>query len=235
MSRDGRSRGFGYADFSSEEGQKTALGMSESELFGRNLLIKPAENKSFESPRGQKRKSFGDRGGDRGGRRSSFGGSGDASEPSNSLFVGGLSYNATEDDLRDAFGEHGEVVSVRVALDRETGRPRGFAHVEFAELDSAKAAFEALNGADIAGRGIRLDFAQSKGGSRGGDRGGFRGGRDGGRGRGRGGRGGFGGDRGGRGGRGGFGGRGGSGGRGGRGGFTKRSFSPAGRKTTFDD
>ena len=128
---------------------------------------------------------------------------------------------------------------IRLPTDRETGAPKGFGYVEMESIEEATAAFEALQGADMAGRALRLDYAGARPenndsprggrggfGGRGGGRGGFgdRGGRGGGRGRG-----GFG-DRGGRGGRGGRGDRGGSSSRGtNRGGFG--DFS--GKKTTF--
>jgi nucleolin len=114
---------------------------------------------------------------------------------------------------------------------RETGNPKGFGYVTFQSIDDAKTAFDAMVGAEIAGRPVRLDYAtprpdRSEGGGRGGGRGGRGGFND----RGRGGRGG------GRGGRGGFGDRGGRGGaRGGRGGSTNRGgFGDfQGKKQTF--
>jgi RNA recognition motif-containing protein len=57
---------------------------------------------------------------------------------SKKLFVGNLSYNATEADLRDLFAQTGEVASVKVILDRDTGRPRGFAFVEMSTDDAAQ-------------------------------------------------------------------------------------------------
>ena len=121
--------------------------------------------------------------------------------------------------------------------DRETGAPKGFGYVTFGSIDEAKAAFDGMQGYEIAGRTVRLDYSSprpSNGDSPARGRGGFGGGFGGGRGGRGGGRGGFG-DRGGRGGgRGGFGGRGGA--RGGRGGTTNRGgFGDfAGKKTSFD-
>src|SRR4029077_17469665 len=79
------------------------------------------------------------------------------------LFIGNLSYNVTEQELREAFtGDGIELRSVRVALDRETGRPRGFAFVETMTDDVAKAAIEKLSGRILQGRAIIVEEAQAK-------------------------------------------------------------------------
>jgi cold-inducible RNA-binding protein len=79
------------------------------------------------------------------------------------LFIGNLSYNVTEQELREAFtGEGIELRSVRVALDRETGRPRGFAFVETATDDGAKQSIEKLSGRILQGRPIIVEEAQAK-------------------------------------------------------------------------
>src|SRR6478735_6190651 len=79
------------------------------------------------------------------------------------LFIGNLSYNVTEQELREAFtGEGIELRSVRVALDRETGRPRGFAFVETMTDDGAKASIEKLSGRVLQGRSIVVEEAQAK-------------------------------------------------------------------------
>ena len=153
------------------------------------------------------------------------------SEPSSTLFVGNISFDATEDIIGEEFGNHGTVVGVRLPTDQETGNPKGFGYVEFASIEDSKAAFEAMKGAAICGRPIRLDYGHARASTGGSPRGGRGGGFGGGRGRGS--------DRGGRGGgrgRGGFGDRGGRGGsRGGRGGSTNRGgFGDfQGKKMTF--
>lgn len=109
------------------------------------------------------------------------------------LFVGGLSFNTTDDGLREGFERFGEVTEAKVIMDRDTGRSRGFGFVTFVEESAAQNAMAEMNGVDFEGRTIKVNEAEEK--SRGGGRGGFGGG-------GRGGdRGGRGGDRGGRGGR----------------------------------
>jgi cold-inducible RNA-binding protein len=106
------------------------------------------------------------------------------------LYVGNLSYSTTEADLRDAFAATGhDVAEVKIVLDRDTGRPRGFAFVEMATDEGAQAAMDSLNGKDLQGRAIAVSEARERSGG-GGGHGGFGGGRSGGRG-------GFGGDRGG--------------------------------------
>jgi RNA recognition motif-containing protein len=126
------------------------------------------------------------------------------------LYVGNLSYNVTDAELREAFAEGGRnVVEVKVVMDRDTGRPRGFAFVEMGSDDEAAAAISSLSGREIQGRAINVSEARAReprggGGGYGGGGGGYGGG---GRGRGGGGGGGGGGDYGGGGGGGGGGGR----------------------------
>jgi cold-inducible RNA-binding protein len=144
---------------------------------------------------------------------------------SRKLFVGGLSWNTTDDGLKEAFSRFGAVVEAKVVTDRETGRSRGFGFVTYQEATDGASAQQAMDGASLDGRSIRVNAAEDKpsGGGGGGGRGGFGGGGGGGGGGRGGGGGGFrdrdsggGGYEGGRGGGGGGGrGRGGGGGRGG--------------------
>ena len=105
------------------------------------------------------------------------------------LYVGNLSYNTTESQLRDLFAQHGDVVSASLVTDRETGRPRGFGFVEFKSAEQGQAAINAFNGKNVDGRDLTVNEAKPREGG-GGGRGGFGGGGGGG---GRGGRGGGGG------------------------------------------
>ncbi len=90
------------------------------------------------------------------------------------LYVGNLSFDATEDSVRDLFSQHGEVLSVALINDRETGRPRGFG---FVEMENADEAIDALNGQDFGGRALNVNIAKERsGGGGGGGRGGGGGG-----------------------------------------------------------
>lgn len=79
-----------------------------------------------------------------------------------SIYVGNLSYTATEDDLRDAFSQYGKVSSVNIIKDRETGRPRGFAFVEMADGKEAATAIQELNLREIDGRSVTVNEARPK-------------------------------------------------------------------------
>jgi RNA recognition motif-containing protein len=85
------------------------------------------------------------------------------------LYVGNLSFSSTEADLRELFEQHGALQSVNVITDRETGRSRGFAFVEFEDASSAAKAQQALDGQEFGGRNLRVNEAQERG--RGGGRG----------------------------------------------------------------
>ncbi|KAG9926838.1 RNA-binding domain-containing protein, partial [Aureobasidium melanogenum] len=221
----GRSKGFSYVEFADVDAATQALNAKHgTDLDGRTLKC------DFSTPRDNSNRSY-----DKnqvGARANAFGDK-QQGAPSTTLFVGNVSFNTTTDSLTGYFSEYGSINSIRLPTDRETGAPKGFGYVEFGSVEEAKAALEGLNGADVDGRNIRLDFAAPRDNNGGG--GGF-----GGRGGGRGGRGGFndrGGRGGGRGGRGGFGDRGGRGGRGGgRGGSTNRGgFGDfQGNRVSFD-
>ncbi|MEW5988736.1 MAG: RNA-binding protein, partial [Chloroflexota bacterium] len=95
------------------------------------------------------------------------------------IYVGNLSFETTEDDLRKAFTGFGQVSSVAIILDKFSGKSRGFAFVEMSNAAEAKAAIEGLNGKEIDGRSLTVNEARPREErSGGGDRGGDRGGRD---------------------------------------------------------
>jgi RNA recognition motif-containing protein len=92
------------------------------------------------------------------------------------IYVGNLPFSSTEEELRELFGRHGSVDSVKVITDRETGRPRGFAFVEMSEASAAADAIKALDGTQLGGRALKVNEAQDKprtGGGGGGGGGGF--------------------------------------------------------------
>ena len=78
------------------------------------------------------------------------------------IYVGNLSYDTTEDRLRELFAAHGEVTTVNVVTDRYTGRPRGFAFVEMATQEAANAAIAAINGQEVDGRTLKVDQARPR-------------------------------------------------------------------------
>ena len=81
---------------------------------------------------------------------------------SSKIFVGNLNFATTDEELRQLFGEIGEVVDVHIPKDRETGRPRGFAFVRFAVEEHAQQAVEQFHGREVAGRALRLDIAEDR-------------------------------------------------------------------------
>ncbi|MCR4278643.1 MAG: RNA-binding protein [bacterium] len=78
----------------------------------------------------------------------------------NKLFVGSLSWSATDEDLRDIFSPFGEIVSANVVMDRETGRSRGFGFVEYKTDEEAQAAIDALDGTEHMDRPIVVNVAK---------------------------------------------------------------------------
>ena len=106
---------------------------------------------------------------------------------SKKIFVGSVSWNTSEEELRRAFEKYGEIIEAKLITDRETGRSRGFAFITFGNDGDADKAIAEMNGTELDGRALRVNEARER--SRGADRGDRNGGGD----RGRGGRGGRGG------------------------------------------
>jgi RNA recognition motif-containing protein len=79
-----------------------------------------------------------------------------------SIYVGNLAHSATEDEVRDAFAQFGNVASVNIVKDRETGRSRGFAFVEMNDRNEAAAAITQLNLQEISGRSVTVNEARPK-------------------------------------------------------------------------
>ncbi len=90
------------------------------------------------------------------------------------IYVGNMSYDTTEDQLREAFTGYGEVTTVNIIKDKFTGEPRGFAFVEMSTKEDATAAISGLNGQDMGGRALNVNEAKprTEGGNRGGNGGG---------------------------------------------------------------
>lgn len=98
------------------------------------------------------------------------------------IYIGNLSYDTTEDQVRQAFTAYGNVSSVKIIMDRDTGQPKGFAFVEMPTMSEATSAISGLNGRELNGRALNVNEAKPReegGGNRGGG-GGYRGGSGGG-------------------------------------------------------
>ncbi|CCF58908.1 hypothetical protein KAFR_0F03120 [Kazachstania africana CBS 2517] len=209
-----RSRGYGYVDFENKEyAEKAVKEMHGKEIDGREINCDMSTSKPA-AGNNDRAKKFGDV----------------PSEPSETLFLGNLSFNADRDNISEMFSKFGEIVSVRIPTHPETEQPKGFGYVQYTNVEDAKKALDALQGEYIDNRPVRLDFStprppQNNSGFRGG-RDGFRGGRGGNRG----GRDGFRGGRGGN--RGGF--RSGSGANNAPLGQSRNTASFSGTKKTFD-
>ena len=83
--------------------------------------------------------------------------------PTKTLFIGNMSFDMSDRDLNLLFREIKNVVDVRVAIDRRTGQPRGFAHADFVDVGSAEAAMADLKNKVVHGRALRVDFSTSAG------------------------------------------------------------------------
>ncbi|CDR99019.1 hypothetical protein [Sporisorium scitamineum] len=131
----GKSRGFGYVDFATAAAAKKAFEEGQGkEVDGRAIRIDLSTPKSDATE--NRAKKFNDQ----------------RSAPSTTLFIGNLSFDISEDDVWNAFSEHGEVSGVRLPKDPDSGRPKGFGYVEFAAQESAQAAIDAMTGQELAGR-----------------------------------------------------------------------------------
>ncbi len=78
------------------------------------------------------------------------------------IYVGNLSFEATEDQLLSLFEEHGDVLKVNIVTDRDTGRPRGFGFVEMADANQGQAAIEQINGREVGGRSLTVNEAKPR-------------------------------------------------------------------------
>ena len=90
----------------------------------------------------------------------------------NKLYVGNLSYNTSDQDLKDAFAPYGNVESASVVIDRDSGQSRGFGFVEYGSSAEAQQAVEAMNGMMVSGRNLNVNIARPREGGGGGGGGG---------------------------------------------------------------
>ncbi|KAI0442113.1 RNA-binding domain-containing protein [Xylaria telfairii] len=139
IARDGRglSRGFGFITFADKESaDRAVIEAHDSFWHGRRIRVDHRKQVSGEG-------------------RSTAG----TGEPTNSLYIGNIPYEASDADLNNLFRRLENVTDVRVAVDRNTGWPRGFAHADFQDVESAKKAYEFLSQETLNGRQLRVDFA----------------------------------------------------------------------------
>ena len=80
----------------------------------------------------------------------------------NKIYVGNMSFNAQEDDLRNLFAQYGEVVDVKIIVDKYTDRSKGFGFIEMSDSDAAEAAISALNGKEHLGRELKVNEAKER-------------------------------------------------------------------------
>ncbi|KAI0483213.1 RNA-binding domain-containing protein [Xylariaceae sp. FL0804] len=142
IGRDGRglSRGFAFIDFADHEASQDAIREADRSFWhGRRINVA----QRLSAPSSGKR-SIGD------------------NPPSKSLYIGNIPYETSDVDLNQMFRKLDNVVDVRVAVDRNTGWPRGFAHADFADVESAQKAQEFLKSATLGGRTLRVDFSTSR-------------------------------------------------------------------------
>ncbi|KAG4304599.1 hypothetical protein PORY_001992 [Pneumocystis oryctolagi] len=147
----GKSKGcksrFGYVEFSKPEEAQAALAYSGKEIDGRviNVDISTKRSTIFKDNISQRANKYGDV----------------QSPKSDTLFIGNLSFKANEESIRAVFSKIGKIVDIRLPVNRETGRSKGFGYIQFSTVKEAEKAIE-MNGHFICGRPIRLDFSTSK-------------------------------------------------------------------------
>ncbi|CAO2656660.1 Nn.00g054630.m01.CDS01 [Neocucurbitaria sp. VM-36] len=139
----GLSRGFAYVEFKNIPDAQAAVDNLDMQVFeGRNLVVQ------FHRARINAKTRAGS-------------GIYDANSPSKTLFIGNMSFEMSDKDLNDLFRDIRNVMDVRVAIDRRTGQPRGFAHADFIDVASATRAREILKEKIIYGRQLRVDYSKS--------------------------------------------------------------------------
>jgi RNA recognition motif-containing protein len=145
----GRSRGFGHVDFADEETRDKALkALQFKELGGRQLSVDLA--RGFQK-RGEGEFDGNDRPPRQRQERSKF-----------SIFLGNLSWDAMKEDVEDMVNDlmgEGKMTSVRMAIDRDTGKPRGYCHIDFVDGECQEKAIGIFNGLEFLGRVMRADYA----------------------------------------------------------------------------
>lgn len=138
---------FGYVTFETVEAAQRAIELYNLQNFeGRRLSVQ--FSLSTANPRSP---------------RQPFGEERPKNAPTRTLFIGNMSFDMSDRDLNNLFREIKNVIDVRVAIDRRTGQPRGFAHADFVDIASAERAMGELSGKVVSGRALRVDFSTSTG------------------------------------------------------------------------
>ena len=133
---------FGYVDFDTPEAAEKAIQMFNLQTFeGRRLTVQATLPRTRNQPRATEPFRT------------------ETSPPSKTLFIGNMAFDMTDKELNDLFHEVKNVVDVRVAIDRRTGQPRGFAHADFVDVESAEKAMAELSNKNVNGRFLRVDFS----------------------------------------------------------------------------
>ncbi|KAI9677990.1 MAG: hypothetical protein M1817_005934 [Caeruleum heppii] len=136
--RRGLSKGIAFVQYTDQASADRAIEQMHNQVYeGRQLAVQYAAGKTV----GQRQART-------------------PSQPSRTLFIGNMSFDMTDTDLNNLFSDVKDVVDVRVAIDRSSGQPKGFAHADFVDVSSAQEALKQLTGREILGRTLRLDFGQ---------------------------------------------------------------------------
>ncbi|KAL8988536.1 MAG: hypothetical protein Q9169_008537 [Polycauliona sp. 2 TL-2023] len=147
---------FGYINFSSIASATAAIESFNNQPFeGRRLTVQYAAPRSSMLSRPQRSSSY-----------NPSNPSTPAGPPTRTLFIGNMAFDMSDRELNNLFRDIRNVVDVRVAIDRRTGQPRGFAHADFTDVESAKEAMVGLSGKEVCGRNLRVDYSQSSGRAR---------------------------------------------------------------------
>ena len=142
---------FGYVTFESVEAAENAIELYNLQNFeGRRLTVQYSLSRGNPSRVPDRPSRFG-------------GAERPKNSPTSTLFIGNMSFDMSDRDLNNLFRDIKDVVDVRVAIDRRTGQPRGFAHADFVDVASAEKAMRELTGKVVSGRALRIDFSTSVG------------------------------------------------------------------------
>lgn len=154
----GRSKGFGYVEYSSPAEAQAALAMSGTEIEGMAVNVDISQPRVERAPRQYQSAQGGAAGGYQAPREPR---TYPKSEPSTTVFIGNLSFQASEQDIASTFAQCGPINQIRLPRYHDTGKMKGYAYLEFQDLESATKCIN-LSDVTIAGRPVRLDYSQPR-------------------------------------------------------------------------